>query len=67
MVNNFTNINKANNHLAHQIIELKKVTIYDVVNQILGQVHKCGSVDPLYCAIRGESKARIDSIYGCFF
>jgi len=35
MVNNSTNINKTNSHLAHQIIELKKATIYDVVNQIL--------------------------------
>ena len=35
MVNNSTNIDKGNNHLAHQIIEIKKATIYDVVNEIL--------------------------------
>ena len=35
MVNNSLYINKGNNHLAHQIIEIKKVTIYDVVYQIL--------------------------------
>jgi len=35
MVNNSTNINKVNNHLAHQIIEIQMATIYDVVNQIL--------------------------------
>jgi hypothetical protein len=32
MVNNFTNINKINNHLSPQTIERKKTTAYDFRN-----------------------------------
>jgi hypothetical protein len=39
MVNNSTNINKANNHLSSQIIEHIKATAYDIENPnpILGR------------------------------
>jgi hypothetical protein len=50
MVNNFTNINKTNNHLSPQSIEHKKKTmIYDVGNPgpSLGQAQQCGGVKPL--------------------
>jgi hypothetical protein len=43
MVNNFTNINKTNNHLSPQLTEHKKETTYDVGNSglCLGQTKKC--------------------------
>jgi hypothetical protein len=36
MVNNYTNINKANNHLSTRLIEHKKNTTYDVRNPVSG-------------------------------
>ena len=41
MVNN--NINKMNNHSSPQLIQHKKTTTYDIVNQGpgFGQTHKC--------------------------
>ena len=46
MVNNFTNINKTNNHLSPQLTEYKKETTYDVGNSglCLGQTKKCGGI-----------------------
>jgi hypothetical protein len=48
MVNNSTNINKANNHLLSQIIEKKrkKNTTYDVGDLVpdFGQAQKCDRV-----------------------
>ena len=42
MVNNFTNINKMNNHFSPQIIENKNSTIYDRnPGSGLGQAQKC--------------------------
>jgi hypothetical protein len=50
MVNNFTNMNKTNNHISFELNSLntKKTTIYDVGNlgPDLGQVQKCGRVKP---------------------
>jgi len=36
IVNNFTNINKTNNHLSPKLIVHKKITTYDVGNANLG-------------------------------
>ena len=47
MVNNSTNINKANNNLSSQIIEIKKrPTTYDVRNLVpdFGQAQECDRV-----------------------
>jgi hypothetical protein len=49
MVNNFTIINKINNHLSPQTIERKKTTAYDFRNPDPGlvQAQKCGGVKPV--------------------
>jgi len=47
MVNNYTNINKPDNHLSPQLIQHKTNTTEDVVNTDPGleQVHTCGKVN----------------------
>jgi len=49
MVNNFTNINKTNNHSSPQLIQHKKTTTYDVRNPGPGfrQAHKCRWLKPV--------------------
>ena len=50
MVNNFTNINKANNHFSPSLTELKEKTIaYDFGNPgpASGQAQQCGGIKSL--------------------
>ena len=50
LVNNFTNINKTNNHPSPQVTEHRQnTTTYDVGNQGpgLGRALKCGGVEPV--------------------
>jgi hypothetical protein len=49
MVNNFTNINKTNNHLSPKLIVHKKIMTYDVGDASLGlgQARKSGGIKPV--------------------
>ena len=48
MVNNYTNINKANNHLSAEAMEHKKITTYGLGNPSsdLYKAHICGMAKP---------------------
>ena len=67
IVNNFTNINKTNNHLSPQIIEYKKITKSDVRNpgSVLVHAQTCDGVkpNPLFVKLISNENTDINNQY----